>query len=62
MMSDFGADKNPDLNVATDMIFDQGLMPLQKTNVMQWTYADGIYVQKYAHRKSASNILFKFQK
>lgn len=61
-MSDYGADKNPDLNVATDMAFTKGFIPLIDANVMQWTYEDGIFVQKYADRKTSSNILFKIQK
>lgn len=59
-MSDYGADPNPDLNVATDMVFDKALIPLPKVNVMQWTYANGISVQKYAHKKTSSNLLVKF--
>lgn len=61
-MSDYGADKNPDLNIATDMVFVQGLIPLDKVNVMQWTYDSAISVQKYAHKKSSSNLLVKFDR
>lgn len=59
-MSDYGADKNPDLNIARHFSFDQNFTPLAKTNVMQWTYADGVVVQKFANRRDHSNILFKF--
>lgn len=59
-MSNYGADKFPDLPKATDMVFVQGLIPLAKVNVMQWSYDSAISVQKYAHKLSSSNILFKF--
>lgn len=61
-MSDYGADNIPDLNVATDITIVQGLLPLPKTNVMQWTYDSAISVQKYAHKQSSSNILIKFDR
>ncbi len=61
-MSDYGADENPDLNIATDVTIIDGLMPFDKTNVMQWTYADGVFVQKYASRQGKSNLLVQFQK
>ena len=60
-MSDYGADKNPDLNLAAKTAFTQGLAPLKKVNVMQWTYADGVIVQKYASRQGKSNIHIKYQ-
>lgn len=62
LMSDYGADKNPDLNIATEVTIVQGVLPLPKTNVMQWTYPDDIFVQKYAHKKSSSNLLVKFKR
>lgn len=61
-MSDYGADKNPDLNLATEITKVQKLMPGDKANVMQWTYADGVLVQKYARRADGSNLLVKFQR
>lgn len=59
-MSDYGADKNPDLNIATELTKVGRVLPCEKTNVMQWTYPDGILVQKYARRKDASNLHVKF--
>lgn len=56
-MSDYGADENPDLNIATDLTIIDGLMPYLNTNVMQWTYDDGILVQKYASKQGKSNLL-----
>lgn len=58
-MSDYGADKNPDLNIATDLTIVRKLMPLKKTNVMQWTYENGVMIQKYANRQGKSNLLTK---
>ncbi len=60
-MSDYGADENPDLNIATDVTIIDGLAPLVKVNVMQWTYDNGKFVQKYASRQGRSNLLVKFQ-
>jgi len=59
-MSDYGADKNPDLNIATTLTQIDAVMPNPKTNVMQWTYADGILVQKYARKRDKSNLHVKF--
>ena len=59
-MSDYGADKNPDLNIATEITKVQKLMPGDKANVMQWTYAGGVLVQKYARKANSSNLLVKF--
>lgn len=61
-MSDYGADKKPDLNIAKNFSFDKNFTPLDKTNVMQWTYANDISVQKFANRKDHTNILFKFNR
>jgi hypothetical protein len=61
-MSDYGADENPDLNIATDITIVDGLMPYEKTNVMQWTYEEGLFVQKYASKQGKSNLLVLFQK
>lgn len=60
-MSDYGADKNPDLNIATETAIVQKLAPLKKVNVMQWTYPDGVVVQKYASKQGKSNLLVKFE-
>lgn len=60
-MSDYGADKNPDLNIATDLTKVEKLLPHENTNVMQWTYENGVKVQKYASRQDKSNLLVKFQ-
>lgn len=61
-MSDYGADKNPDLNIARSMVFDNGLMPVGDANCMQWSYDDGDFVQKYARRKDHSNVLVKIDR
>lgn len=58
-MSEYGSDKNPDLNIATDVTLTEGLMPFKKTNVMQWTYEHGVMVQKYASKQGKSNLLTK---
>lgn len=60
-MSDFGADKNADLNIATNLAHDKSLLPDASANVMQWTYPDGVIVQKLASRKDHSNLLIKLQ-
>jgi len=60
-MSHYGADKNPDLNIATKTAIVDQLVPLAKVNVMQWTYGGGKFVQKYASRQGKSNLLVKFQ-
>lgn len=60
-MSDYGADENPDMNKAVDLAYDQGFLPLVKTNVMQWTYDGGVVVRKLAHRQTGSNVLFEIQ-
>jgi len=61
-MSDYGADENADLNVAKEITIIDALMPYENTNVMQWTYTDGVFVQKYASKQGKSNLLVKFQK
>jgi hypothetical protein len=58
-MSDYGADKNPDLNIARKLVYTDGLVNQDKSNVMQWTYADGHRTQKIACRKDHTNIHFK---
>jgi len=58
-MSDYGSDKKVDLNIARKMIFGKNFMPMSKSNSMQWSYADGTFVQKYARRADHSNIHFK---
>lgn len=60
-MSDYGADKNPDLNIASDIAIAEKLAPLRKVNVMQWTYDNGVMVQKYASKQGKSNLLVKFE-
>ena len=60
-MSDYGADKNPDLNLATKTAITEKLAPLTKVNVMQWTYTDGVIIQKYASRQGKSNLLIKYE-
>lgn len=60
-MSDYGADKNPDLNLATQITKTDKVLPLDKSNVMQWTYPGGVIVQKYANKQNASNLHVKFQ-
>jgi hypothetical protein len=60
-MSEYGADADPDLELATEMARSQGMMPFKKSNVMQWTYPDGSFVQKYASKQGKSNLLLKFE-
>jgi hypothetical protein len=60
-MSDYGADKKPDLNIATETAFVQKLVNLPKTNVMQWTYPGGKIVQKYASRQGKTNLHISYQ-
>ena len=60
-MSDFGADKKPDLNFATEFAIEEKIAPLDNVNVMQWTYAQGEFVQKYASKQGKSNLLIKFE-
>ncbi len=60
-MSDYGADKNPDLNIATGIAKVQLLLPDPKANVMQWTYPNGVVVQKFASRRDGSNCHIKLQ-
>lgn len=62
MSSDYGADKNADLNVATESTKTQGLIPYDKTWVSQHSYDDGIFVQRYASRQGHSNVLVKYEK
>lgn len=59
-MSDYGADKDPSIPAAQDLAYIMGFLPLEVTNVMQWTYPDDVVVRKLAHRKTGSNVLFKF--
>lgn len=61
-MSDYGADENPDLNIANDFVNGKNFAPLGNTNVMQWTYSDDVVVQKFARRLDSTNILFKFDR
>lgn len=58
-MSDYGADADPDIPKAQDLAFTKGLLPLDKTNVMQWTYPSGIVVRKLANKQNKSNVLVK---
>ena len=60
-MSDYGADENPDIFKAQELAFTQGFMPIENSNVMQWTYDGGVVVRKLANRKDHSNCLFKIQ-
>ena len=60
-MSDYGADENPDLNIATQTAIVEKLAPLVKVNVMQWTYTGGVIVQKYASKQGKSNLLVKYE-
>jgi len=62
MMSDYGADKIPDLNLATSQAITEKLAPLKKVNVMQWTYPGGVVVQKYASKQGKSNLLVKYER
>ena len=59
-MSDYGSDPNPDLNVATKTAFTQNFIPLADANVMSWLLDDDELMQKFADRKTGSNIWFKF--
>lgn len=60
-MSDYGADANPDIPKAIDLAQTKGFMPLDNSNVMQWTYWGGRVVRKLANRQDKSNILFLIQ-
>jgi len=60
-MSNYGADANPNLSLATEVTKVNKFAPLPKTNVMQWTYPDGVVVQKYANKQDHTNIHVKFQ-
>jgi len=60
-MSEYGADKNPDLNIATIIAYEKNMCNAGKPNVMQWTYADGHFVQKFAAKQGKSNLLLKFE-
>ena len=58
-MSDYGADKKPDQNVARRLAYDYGFIKDDKSNVMQWTYPGDGRVQKIASRRDSTNVLFK---
>jgi hypothetical protein len=58
-MSDYGADKHPDLNVARKLVYTDSLVNQDGSNVMQWTCPGDGRVQKIANRKGHTNILFK---
>ncbi len=58
-MSDYGADENPDLLKAQALAYDQGFLPFDQSNVMQWSYDNDIVVRKLARRGDSSNVLFK---
>ena len=58
-MSDYGADENPDLNIARKLVYTDGLVNQDKSNVMQWTYSGGYRVQKLACRKDHTNVHIK---
>lgn len=60
-MSNYGSDVEPDLVKAQQLAYDLGFVPLDKTNVEQWSHDDGIIVRKLAHKKSGTNIGFKIQ-
>ncbi|MBA7550818.1 hypothetical protein ES705_43343 [subsurface metagenome] len=57
-MSDYGADSEPDISKAWDLIFMKNFIPAEKVNVMQWTYS-GRVVRKLARRRDHTNILIK---
>lgn len=58
-MSNYGADENPSIPHAQDLAYVKRFLPLDKTNVMQWTYPSGIVVRKLANKQNKSNVLFK---
>ena len=58
-MSDYGADKKPDQNIARRLAYNFGFITDNDSNVMQWTYTGDGRVQKIANRKGHTNILFK---
>ena len=60
-MSDYGADANPDLFKAQTLAYTDGFLPLDGSNVMQWSYDSGVVVRKLANRQDHSNVLFKIQ-
>lgn len=59
-MSDYGADTDPDMGKTYDLMVTKGFLPQDGSNVMQWTYDDGV-VRKLASRQGATNILFKLE-
>lgn len=59
-MSEYGADKNADLNKTKVLAFDQGFLPVDDGNVMQWTYNNHV-VRKLARKSGKTNILFKLE-
>ena len=61
-MSEYGADAKPDMNQAERLAKDFAFMPFDRSNVMQWTYANGVSVQKLASKQGKSNLLIKYQK
>lgn len=60
-MSNYGADTDPSIPAAQDLAFTKGFLPVDKSNVMQWSYENNIVVRKLANRKDHSNCLFKIQ-
>jgi len=58
-MSDYGADKKPDLNVAERLAYSFAFITEDNSNVMQWTQIGDGRVQKIANKKGQTNILFK---
>jgi len=59
-MSDYGADATPDMAKTFELMVGQGFLPVDNSNVMQWTYGDCV-VRKLANRKDHTNILFKIE-
>lgn len=61
-MSDYGSDKNVDMNIAQKLAFEFGFVPLDSANVMQWAGDTDAPDIKIADRKSGTNIHFRFEK
>ena len=62
MMSDYGADENPDMNITQKIAHEYNFMPLPRANVMMWDGDSTTPYLKIAHRQTATNIHFKFDK
>jgi hypothetical protein len=58
-MSDYGADAKPDINIAQKLVYTDGLINQNKSNVMQWTLPITGRVQKICNKRDKTNIKIK---